>query len=88
LESLPGEVATWLLNQGPLGFTTLMGFALYVYERYARQKDREAYDTALKAAQAEHIETLKTVTPLAQKFTDTMDVILPLAMAQLNRRSE
>lgn len=71
-----------------MGFTTLVGFALYVYERYARQKDRQAFDAALKDAQEEHIATLKVVTPLAQKFTDTMDVILPLAMAQLNRRHE
>ena len=88
MEKFSSEVVSWLLSQGPLGFTTLLGFGLYVYERYARQTDRKAFDAALKDAQNEHIATLKLVTPLAQKFTDTMDVILPLAMAQLNRRSE
>ncbi|ARM12150.1 MULTISPECIES: hypothetical protein [Rhizobium] len=75
-----------LQNGGVFAATTLIFLGLYLYERYGRAQDRKAYDAALEKAQTEHIATLKLVTPLAQKFTDTMDVILPLAMAQINGR--
>lgn len=75
-----------LQNGGVFAVTTLIFLGLYLYERYGRAKDRAAYDEALDKAQQEHVATLKLVTPLAQKFTDTMDVILPLAMAQINGR--
>jgi len=61
---------------------------LYVYERKGRNDDRKSYDAALAKLNDEHIETLKLVTPLVQKFTDTMAVITPIVMAQVNRRGE
>lgn len=88
MESIPSEIAGWLLNNGPFAGFALIFIGLYLWERKGRADDRKAFDAALKAAQDEHIETLKIVTPLAQKFTDTMDVILPLAMAQINRRQQ
>lgn len=88
MESIPSEIASWLLSNGPFAGFALIFISLYLWERKGRADDRRVFDAALKASQDEHIETLKIVTPLAQKFTDTMDVILPLAMAQINRRSE
>lgn len=89
MESIPSEIAAWFLkDNGPFAGFALVVLGLYLWERRGRSQDREAFDAALKQAQSDHIETLKIVTPLAQKFTDTMDVILPLAMAQLNRRQE
>lgn len=87
--SLSSEIVQWMLsNGGVFAITTLMFLGLYIYERKERSADRKAFDEALALSQAEHITTLKLVTPLAQKFTDTMDVILPLALAQLHRRGE
>ncbi|MBB4520462.1 UNVERIFIED_ORG: hypothetical protein M2435_001242 [Rhizobium sophorae] len=84
---IQAELAKWMLqNGGVFAATTLIFLGLYLYERYGRAKDRAAFDDALAKAQQEHVATLKLVTPLAQKFTDTMDVILPLAMAQINNR--
>lgn len=88
MEQLPGEIASWLLSNGPFAGFALIFIGLYLWERKGRSEDRKDFDAQLKQAQDAHIETLKIVTPLAQKFTDTMDVILPLAMAQLNRRQE
>lgn len=86
MESVPSEIVAWFLSNGPFAGFSLVMLGLYLWERKGRAKDREVFDAALKQAQNEHIQTLRIVTPLAQKFTDTMDVILPLAMAQLNRR--
>lgn len=89
MESVPNEVVQWMLsNGGVFAVTTLIFLGLYLYERKERSADRKAFDEALAQANAEHISTLKLVTPLAEKFTSTMDVILPLAMAQLQRRGE
>jgi hypothetical protein len=88
MESIPGELAKWMLDNGGVwAAVSIIFIGLYLYERYARAKDREAFDAALARSQAEHVETLKLVTPLAQKFTDTMDIILPLAMAHLNSQT-
>jgi hypothetical protein len=85
--ALPVEVTRWMLsNGGVFAATTLIFLGLYLYERYGRSRDRKEYDEALAKAQTEHVATLKIVTPLAQKFTDTLDVILPLAMAQISGR--
>lgn len=89
MDIIPSEaIISWFLNHGPFAGFALIFIGLYLWERKGRAQDRKDFDVALKQAQDEHIETLKIVTPLAQKFTDTMDVILPLAMAQLNRRAE
>lgn len=85
MEQLPAAATTWLLNQGVLGFTTLVGFGLYLWERYARQKDRAVFDAALREAQQEQISILKTILPLAEKFTTTMDFIGPLVMRRVDR---
>lgn len=85
MEQLPAETASWLLAQGPFGFTTLVGFGLYLYERYERQKDRKVFDAALKEAQSEQIAILKTILPLAEKFTTTLDFIGPLVMRRVDR---
>jgi len=87
MESLPSEVTAWFLAQ-PMGWAVVIFAGLYLYERYGRVKDRKDFDTALSKANADHIKTLKIVTPLALKFTDTMNVVMPLVMAQLNRRGE
>lgn len=85
MNGVPIELAKWMLsNGGVFAATTLIFLGLYLYERYGRFQDRKTFDATLKEAQTEHIATLKLVTPLAQKFTNTLDVILPLAMAQIN----
>lgn len=76
-----------LSNGGVFAVTTLIFIGLYLYERMERSKDRKAFDAALAQSIAEHVSTLKIVTPLAQKFTDTMDVVMPLIMSQFNRRA-
>ena len=74
MNGVPIELARWMLsNGGVFAATTLIFLGLYLYERYGRFQDRKTFDA-----------TLKLVTPLAQKFTNTLDVILPLAMAQIN----
>jgi len=89
MESVPNEIVQWMLsNGGVFAVTTLIFLGLYLYERKERSADRKAFDAALAQSNAEHVSTLKLVTPLAQKFTDTMDIIMPLAMAQLQRRGE
>jgi hypothetical protein len=86
--SIPMEVTKWMLsNGGVFAVTTLIFIGLYLYERMERSKDRKAFDAALAQSIAEHVSTLKIVTPLAQKFTDTMDVVMPLIMSQFNRRA-
>lgn len=75
MDSLPAEVISWFLTQGVLGVTTILGFVLFFFERRLHAKERE-----------EHLSTLRLITPLAQKFSDTMDVVMPLIMAQINRR--
>jgi hypothetical protein len=85
--AIPLELMKWMLsNGGVFAVTTIIFLGLYLYERRERSKDRKAFDVALAQAQLEHVNTLKLVTPLAQKFTDTMEVIMPLVMSQFNRR--
>ena len=89
MDAVPKELVGWMLTSGGVfAVTTLIFLGLYLYERRGRAEDRKGFDAALAQSNADHITTLKLVTPLAQKFTDTMDVILPLAMAQLQRRGE
>lgn len=89
MEEVPTEIAKWMLtNGGVFAVTTLLFLGLYMYERRGRSEDRKAFDAALAQSNADHVTTLKIITPLAQKFTDTMGVILPLALAQLQRRGE
>lgn len=85
----PAELVKIISEQGITApIAALIGFGLYIYERKSRADDRKAFDAALAQSTAEHVATLKIITPLAQKFSDTMDVILPLALAQLQRRGE
>lgn len=89
MEAVSTEITQWMLsNGGVFAVTTLIFLGLYLYERKERSADRKAFDAALAQSQADHVATLKLVTPLAQKFTDTMDIILPLALAQLKRSGE
>ncbi|KQS79023.1 hypothetical protein ASG25_10565 [Rhizobium sp. Leaf384] len=89
VEDASKEIVSWMLtNGGVFAVTSLLFLGLYFWERRARALDRKDFDAALAASVAENVNTLKLVIPLTQKFTDTMDVVLPLALAQLNRRSE
>jgi len=89
MDAVPSEIVQWMLtNGGVFAVTTLLFLGLYIYERRGRYEDRRSFDAALAQSNADHVTTLKIITPLAQKFTDTMGVILPLALAQLQRRGE
>lgn len=88
MESVTGELATWFLQHGPMGGIALLMTGFYVYERVGRGKDRESYDASIKELQAEHLDTLKLVLPLVQKFTSTMDTVLPMVVSNAGRRSE
>jgi len=39
---------------------------------------------AIQASEKEHRETLKSIPPLAQKFTQAMDMMMPIIMAKIN----
>jgi hypothetical protein len=86
MEHVGGELGTYLISQGPIGVLALIMTGLYVYERRGRSKDREEFDEQLKEAQAANVETLKTIIPLVQKLTTTMDTVLPLLMRNIDRR--
>jgi hypothetical protein len=86
MEQVGGELGTYLISQGPIGVLALIMTGLYVYERRGRSKDREEFDEQLKEAQAANVETLKTIIPLVQKLTTTMDTVLPLLMRNIDRR--
>ncbi len=58
---------------GPAGIIIGLQFGAIAYLYRARE-----------AAQREHMETLRVVTPLAQKFTQTMDMVMPIIMAKIN----
>ncbi len=86
MEQVSGEIGTYLISQGPIGVLALIMTGLYIYERRGRSKDREEFDDELKAAQAANVETLKTIIPLVQKLTSTMETVLPLLMRNIDRR--
>lgn len=85
---LSNEIGGWFLQHGPFGGFSLLMVIFYIYERVGRAKDREAHDARIKELQDDHIETLKTLAPLVQKFTDTMDTVLPVMVSKGNRRGE
>ena len=58
---------------GPAGVICALQFGAIVY-LYRR----------VEAVQKEHVETLKIVAPLAQKFTQTMDMVMPIVMSKIN----
>jgi len=86
MEQVGSELGTYLISQGPIGVLALIMTGLYIYERRGRSKDREEFDEQLKEAQAANVETLKTILPLVQKLTQTMDTVLPLLMRNIDRR--
>lgn len=88
METVTGELATWFLQHGPMGGVALLMTGFYVYERIGRGKDREATDARITELQAEHLETMRVILPLVQKFTDTIDTVLPIVVSHANRRSE
>ncbi|HBT67688.1 MAG TPA: hypothetical protein DEB63_04890 [Agrobacterium sp.] len=88
MEAITGELVSWFLQHGPMGGIALLMTGFYMYERNGRGKDREASDARIKELQDEHLETLKIVLPLVQKFTSTMDTVLPMVVANASRRSE
>lgn len=85
---LSSEITKWFLEHGPFGGFALIMAGFYVYERIGRAKDRETHDARIRELQDEHIETLKILGPLVQKFTDTMDTVLPMVVSNWNRRGE
>lgn len=74
---LPGEGVTWLLTQGALGFTTMLGFYLYFRANARLEKEQE-----------DHKATMRMVLPLMEKFTASMDSTIPMVMQSLNRRNQ
>lgn len=88
MEAISGELAGWFLQHGPMGGVALLMTGFYIYERVGRGKDREASDARIKELQDEHLETMKIVLPLVQKFTSTMDTVLPMVVSNANRRGE
>lgn len=88
METVTGELASWFLQHGPMGGIAMLMTGFYVYERVGRGKDREAFDARITSLQAEHLETMKIILPLVQKFTDTIDTVLPIVVSNANRRGE
>lgn len=81
---LPEALVKLVGEQGltaPIAALIFLG--LYLWERYGRMQDQKAHQAALKAAADQHVETLKTVIPLVQKMTATMDVTFPLLMGRI-----
>lgn len=62
MEDLPGVSATvtWLLTQGVLGFTTVVGFTVAALMYRAREKDRMGLQGALDARDAAHDAEVKS----------------------------
>lgn len=58
---------------GPAGVICALQFGAIVY-LYRR----------VEAGQRENLETLKVVIPLVQKFTQTMDMVMPIVMSKIN----
>lgn len=88
MEAVSGELVTWFLQHGPMGAVALLMTGFYIYERNGRGKDRQVSDARIKELQEEHLETMKIILPLVQKFTSTMDTVLPMVVANASRRSE
>lgn len=55
-----GPIIDWLLSQGVLGFTTLVGFAVAALMYRAREKDRMGLQGALDARDTAHDAEVKT----------------------------
>lgn len=80
----PAELAKLIAEQGitaPIAALIFLG--LYLYERKGRAADRDKHDAALRQATVDNTETLRTVIPLVQKMTQTLDVALPVLMAKI-----
>jgi hypothetical protein len=88
MDAISSELAGWFLQHGPMGGIALLMTGFYIYERVGRGKDREASDARIKELQDEHLETMKIILPLVQKFTNTMDTVLPMVVSNASRRSE
>lgn len=58
---------------GAAGIICALQFAAIIYLYRARE-----------ASEKEHRETLKSIPPLAQKFTQAMDMMMPIIMAKIN----
>ncbi|MDR9809557.1 hypothetical protein [Rhizobium hidalgonense] len=86
MEQISGDIGSYLISQGPLGVLALIMTGLYVYERKGRTKDRDEFDEERRETHAANVENLKTIIPLVQKLTATMDTVLPLLMRNIDRR--
>jgi len=81
---LPAEVVKLVSEQGftaPIAALVFLG--LYLWERRGRMLDRKDHDSALRQATVDNTDTLKTIIPLVQKMTATLDVALPVLMAKI-----
>lgn len=67
----------------PLAALIFLG--LYLWERRGRLLDRKEHDAALRQATMDNIDTLRTIIPVVQKMTATLDVALPALMAKIGR---
>lgn len=84
---LPAEIVALVREQGLTATVAALIFlGLYLWERRGRMQDRKDYDAALRQATVDNTETLRTVIPLVQKMTSTMDVALPVLMAKVSDR--
>lgn len=77
MEEVAKDLAQWFIAQGAVGIMALIGFGLFFFERKAHEKERE-----------EHMNTLRTLPPLVQKFVSTMDTVMPIIMSKGNRRGD
>lgn len=83
------EILNWLLaNGGVFGPTTAIFAGLYLWERKGRGEDRKEFDSQLSEVQREHNKDLKLVLPLVEKFSNTMDLVLPMIMRRFDGRDK
>ena len=86
MDTLSAEIWSFFTEYGLGGGLAAIFLSLYIYERKGRSDDRKEADRKLEAAHGTNIETLKTIIPLVQKLTTTMDTVLPLLMRNLDGR--
>ncbi len=85
MEAIPGEILSFFTQYGVGGALGFIFLGLYLYERKQRSEDRDKAAQNLEAAHKEHKEDLKIVLPMVQKFTSTMDTVLPILMNRTDR---
>lgn len=81
---IPDTLLKLIAEQGLTApIAALIFLSLYLWERRGRMLDRKEHDAALRQATVDNTETLRTVIPIVQKMTATLDVALPVLMAKI-----